>query len=56
MRRGADEYALAALDGLEEQLTRLLATVRKGKTTLERSLHGAPAPEAPPPEPEPVGR
>ena len=56
VRRGADEYALAALDGLEDQLTRLLATVRKGKTTLERSLHVPPTPEPSPPEPEPVGR
>jgi hypothetical protein len=56
VRRGADEYALAALDGLEDQLTRLIATVRKGKATLERSLHVAPAPEPSPPEPEPVGR
>ena len=39
VRRGADQYALAALDELEQQLTRLLATVRKGKATLERSLH-----------------
>jgi hypothetical protein len=58
VRRGADEYALAALDGLEDQLERLLATVRKGKTTLERSLH-VPAPAETSPgahEPEPVGR
>jgi len=39
VRRGADQYALAALDELEQQLTRLLATVRKGKATLERSLY-----------------
>jgi cell division septum initiation protein DivIVA len=45
VRRGADQYALAALDELEQQLTRLLATVRKGKATLERSLH-APAVES----------
>ena len=58
VRRGADEYALAALDGLEDQLTRLLATVRKGKATLERSLHVPPTPEPSPGahEPEPVGR
>ena len=43
VRRGADQYALAVLDELEQQLTRLLATVRKGKATLERSLHGAAA-------------
>src|SRR5579885_770635 len=35
IRRGADEYALAAL---EQHLTRLLATIRKGKAALERSL------------------
>jgi hypothetical protein len=45
VRRGADQYALAALDELEQQLTRLLATVRKGKATLERSLHNPGAPE-----------
>lgn len=38
VRRGADQYALAALDELEQQLTRLLATVRKGKVALERSV------------------
>lgn len=42
VRRGADEYALAALDELEQHLTRLLATIRKGKATLERSLQSAP--------------
>jgi len=46
VRRGADQYALAALDELEQQLTRLLATVRKGKATLERSLYSS-GPEAP---------
>jgi vacuolar-type H+-ATPase subunit H len=55
VRRGADEYALAALENLEEQLTRLLATVRKGKTTLDRSLHPEPPSESPP-EPEAVTR
>jgi hypothetical protein len=39
IRRGADDYALAALDEIEQQLTRLLATVRKGKATLERSAN-----------------
>lgn len=42
VRRGADEYALAALDELEQHLTRLLATIRKGKAALERSLQSAP--------------
>lgn len=42
VRRGADEYALAALDELEQHLTRLLATIRKGKATLERSLQSPP--------------
>lgn len=42
VRRGADEYALAALDELEQHLTRLLATIRKGKATLERSLQTPP--------------
>jgi vacuolar-type H+-ATPase subunit H len=52
IRRGADEYALAALDELEQHLTRLLATIRKGKAALERSLQnpmesgGAPAQES----------
>src|SRR5262245_10880280 len=55
VRRGADEYALAALENLEEQLTRLLASVRKGKATLERSLQQEQAAEAPP-EPEAVTR
>lgn len=41
VRRGADQYALLALDGLEDQLTRLLATVKRGKATLERSVHGS---------------
>jgi hypothetical protein len=33
---------LAALDELEQHLTRLLATIRKGKATLERSLQSPP--------------
>jgi vacuolar-type H+-ATPase subunit H len=56
VRHGADEYALAALENLEEQLTRLIATVRKGKTTLDRSLHRDAQPAASPPEPEAVTR
>lgn len=56
VRNGADEYALAALENLEEQLTRLIATVRKGKTTLERSLQRDAPPAVSPPEPEAVTR
>jgi hypothetical protein len=56
VRRGADEYALAALENLEEQLTRLLASVRKGKATLERSLQHDQEPAEPAPEPEAVTR
>jgi vacuolar-type H+-ATPase subunit H len=54
VRRGADEYALAALENLEEQLTRLLASVRKGKATLERSLHSNGEPAEPSPAAEAV--
>lgn len=38
VKRGADEYALAALDDLEQHLTRLMTTIRKGKSSLERTL------------------
>jgi cell division septum initiation protein DivIVA len=37
IRRGADQYALEVLTGLDQELTRLLATTRKGRATLDRS-------------------
>ena len=52
VRRGADEYALAALDELEQHLTRLLATIRKGKAALERSLQAPAESGAGDPQPE----
>jgi dsDNA-specific endonuclease/ATPase MutS2 len=39
IRRGADEYALEVLSGLENEMTKLLVTVRKGRATLDRSSH-----------------
>lgn len=39
IRRGADQYALDVLTGMENELTRTLATIRKGRTTLDRQLH-----------------
>ena len=39
IRRGADAYALDVLGGLENELTKLLATVRKGRATLDRTAH-----------------
>ncbi|MGH2457932.1 MAG: hypothetical protein ACRDIY_03595 [Chloroflexota bacterium] len=41
IRHGADVYALEVLNGIENELTRLLATVRKGRATLDRSAHHA---------------
>lgn len=38
-RRGADEYAADVLGNLEAELAKLLATTRKGRATLDRSLH-----------------
>lgn len=35
MRAEADEYAMEVLEGLEKELNRLLASVRKGKAALE---------------------
>lgn len=39
IRQGADAYALEVLSALENELTKLLATVRKGRATLDRSAH-----------------
>ena len=36
LRREADEYALSILTGLDEELNKLLAQIRRGKMTLER--------------------
>lgn len=41
IRRGADLYALEVLGSLENELTKLLATVRKGRATLDRAHRGA---------------
>lgn len=41
VRQGADQYALDVLGGLENELTKLLATVRKGRATLDRGVHRA---------------
>lgn len=41
IRRGADQYALEVLTGLDQELTRLLATTRKGRATLDRSTRRA---------------
>jgi cell division septum initiation protein DivIVA len=38
IRRGADTYSLEVLGSLETELMKLLATVRRGKTALERSV------------------
>ena len=38
VRRGADTYALATLQSLEDQLTNLLSTVRRGKLALQQTL------------------
>lgn len=39
IRQGADDYAAEVLAGLEDELTRLLATTRKGRATLDRAHH-----------------
>ena len=39
VRQGADQYALDVLGGLENELTKLLASVRKGRATLDRGVH-----------------
>jgi len=36
IRVGADQYAAEVLNGLEQELTRLLVTTRRGKATLDR--------------------
>lgn len=41
MRAGADSYADQVLGGLEHELNKLLASVRKGRATLERSRQRA---------------
>lgn len=47
-RRGADQYALEVLDRLEQEVTRILGAVRRGKAILaERSGAGAPRSEEP---------
>jgi cell division septum initiation protein DivIVA len=40
-RRGADQYAFDVLAGLENELTKLLATTRKGRATIDRRGYGA---------------
>lgn len=40
IRRGADLYALEVLGGLENELTKLVATVRKGRASLSHAGHG----------------
>jgi hypothetical protein len=40
-RRGADQYAFDVLAGLENELTKLLATTRKGRATIDRRAYGA---------------
>jgi len=36
LQAGADEYALEVIEGLDSELNRLLASVRKGKAALEK--------------------
>jgi hypothetical protein len=43
LRREADDYALTVLTGLDEELTKLLAQIRRGKKTLERLRGPEPA-------------
>jgi len=38
IRAGADAYAMDVLIGLENELNRLLAQIRKGRATLEKSM------------------
>jgi vacuolar-type H+-ATPase subunit H len=39
IRHGADAYAFDVLAGLENELTKLLVTTRKGRATLDRAGH-----------------
>jgi vacuolar-type H+-ATPase subunit H len=39
IRRGADQYAFDVLAGLESELTKLLATTRKGRATIDRNAY-----------------
>ncbi len=41
VRRGADQYAFDVLAGLENELTKLLATTRKGRATIDRTAYRA---------------
>jgi hypothetical protein len=41
IRRGADQYAFDVLAGLENELTKLLATTRKGRATIDRTAYRA---------------
>jgi hypothetical protein len=41
IRRGADQYAFDVLAGLENELTKLLATTRKGRATIDRTSYRA---------------
>lgn len=38
VRLGADQYAMDVLSGLENELTKLLITARKGRATLDRKV------------------
>ena len=38
VRRGADQYAFDVFPGLENELTKLLATTRKGRATIDPIL------------------
>lgn len=42
IRQGADLYALDVLGNLENELAKLLATTRKGRATLDRSVRRSP--------------
>ncbi len=42
LRRGADNYVLEALTGLDEELSRLLAQIRRGRAMLERPRDSGP--------------